>query len=160
MQINCYWAIWILSREMEKNSQGLHHVPKWMWRNSCEGQRQAKATVADAQAFRVFIDVSWAFTDSRPGQVTQHFQRGSDYYLIAGGSDKGGNEQLKVSWKVRDSLGLLPVLSRDNSTTHSQNDRQHGQDPLPILTFWPCARSVGYTQGLCFWSLCGKFLGT
>ena len=32
------------------------------------------------------IDMFWAFTgsSSRSGQVIQHFQRGSDYYFIAG----------------------------------------------------------------------------
>lgn len=38
------------------------------------------------------IHVSWAFTSSSsssPGQVVQHFQRGSDYFLIAWGLRQG-----------------------------------------------------------------------
>lgn len=60
----------------------------WMWRNSCEGQGQARPLWVMSRPSRSLIDVSWALTSSRyssPGQVVQLFQRGSDYVLIAGG---------------------------------------------------------------------------
>lgn len=100
----------------------------------------------------------WAPTRRRAsgsGQVI-HFQRGSDYYLIAGGLWSGREmESLEYLGKLEPPLGshLFSGGTSAPSTTQAAGNMQATSLPGPVLDLGGCL------PGPFPWNRCGKLLG-